>query len=119
MGIPNAGKQAAIDGYKAFVGGESSWVSLHTGAGAGTTGANEASGGNYARKQSVLTSGTTGSWTGTQVNIPCAPGTYTEGGLWTALSGGVFGGSAPFNSGSVIVSGAGASINVTPSASTP
>jgi hypothetical protein len=118
MAIPDAGKQAAIDGYKTFIGGASTWVSLHTGAGGGTTGANEASGGGYARKQSVLTSGSTGTVTGTQVNISCAAGTYTEGGVWTAVTAGTFGGSSAFTAGSVVVSGAGASINVTPSAST-
>lgn len=111
MGMPNATKQAAADAMKAL----GSWIGLHTGAGGGTTGANEATGGGYTRQQTVWTSGTTGTVTGTKKNIPCAAGTYTEGSIWSAQSGGNFVGSAPFSAGSVIVSGTGASIDVTPS----
>lgn len=116
MGIPNSTHQIGCDAVAAV----SSWVSLHTGAGAGTTGANEASGGSYARKQTVFPSSTNASpavATGSTVNILCAAGTYTEGGLNSAVTAGVFRGSAPFAGGNVVVSGTGASIDVTPSVS--
>lgn len=118
MGIPNATKQAAADGVKTRAGGSSTWVSVHTAA-AGTTGANEATGGGYARKQSVLTSGSTGSVTGSTVNVPVAAGTYVEGGMWDAVTAGNFVGSGAFSGGNVVVSGVGASIDVTPSITSP
>lgn len=108
MGIPNATHQAAADGIKAL----GNYISLHTSAG-GTTGANEASGGSYARQPSTLTSGSTGSVTGTAVTVPCAAATYAEGGCFSAVSSGNFVGSNAFSGGSVIVSGSGASIVVT------
>lgn len=112
MGIPNATKQAAVDAVKAL----GNWISLHTGA-AGTTGANEATGGGYGRQQSTLTSGSTGTVSGSAVTIPCAAGTYVEGGVFSASTAGTFVGSAAFSGGNVVVSGSGASIVVTPSES--
>jgi hypothetical protein len=120
MGIPNATHQGAVNGVRALLTTNTAWISLHTGAGAGTTGANEATGGGYARASSVLgapTAATPAVSTGPQVNIPCAAGTYTEGGIFTAVTAGTFIASAAFTAGSVVVSGAGASINVTPSVS--
>lgn len=111
MGIPNATHQAAADGMKAL----GAYVSLHTSTGGGTTGANEASGGSYARQLTTWTSGSTGTVTGTAVTIPCAAATYTEGGVFSASSSGTFVGSSAFTGGNVIVSGSGASIVVTPS----
>lgn len=113
MGVPVSTRQAASNAVAAL--GRA--ISLHTGAGGGTNGANEATGGNYARQETVWTPTGTGSNNGVQVNIPCPPGTYTEGGIWSATSGGTFVGSSPFATGPVIVSGSGASINVTPSTS--
>lgn len=113
MGMPNATHQAAADGIKAL----GAYVALFTGAGGGTTGANEATGGSYTRKQTTWTSGATGVVNGTTQNIPVAAGTYTEGGIFSASTGGTFVGSAPFTGGSVVVSGTGASIDVTPSIS--
>lgn len=113
MGIPNATHQAAADAIK----NRGDWISVHTGAGGGTTGANEATGGGYARKQCVWTSGSTGIVNGTTVNVPVAAGTYTEGGIFSESTLGTFVGSSPFDGGDVIVSGAGASIDVTPSLS--
>lgn len=110
MGIPNATHQAAADGIKAL----GTWISAHTAAG-GTTGANEATGGSYARRQTTWTSGSTGVVTGSTVNIPVAAGTYVEGGIWSAVTAGTFVGSAAFTGGNVVVSGTGASIDVTPS----
>jgi hypothetical protein len=112
MGIPNNTHQIASNAVAAA----GNWISLHTGAGGGTTGANEATGGGYGRVQSTpYTQNGTGTNTGPQVNILCAAGTYTEGGIWSASTAGTFVGSAPFSAGNVVVSGAGASINVTPS----
>lgn len=109
MGIPNPTHQAASNAIAAL----GTWISLHTAA-AGTTGASEATGGGYARKQTTWTPGTTGVNTGSEVNIPCAAGTYVEGGIFSAVSAGTFVGSAAFGGGNVVVSGTGASIDVTP-----
>lgn len=111
MGMPNATHQAAADGIKAL----GAWISLHTSTGGGTTGANEATGGGYGRQQTTWTSGSTGVVNGSQVTIPCAAGTYTEGGVNSASTAGTFVGSSAFTGGNVIVSGTGASIAVTPS----
>lgn len=110
MGIPNATHQASADAIKAL----GAYISAHSAAG-GTTGANEASGGSYARQLTTWTSGTTGTVNGTTVNIPVNAGTYTEGGVWSASTAGTFVGSNAFTGGNVVVSGAGASINITPS----
>lgn len=66
-------------------------VSLHTGD-PGSTGANEATGGGYARQQSsTATPDGAGDNNFTQVNIPClggSPGTsYFGGGIWSVQSG--------------------------------
>lgn len=110
MGIPNATHQAASNAVAAL----GSYISLHTAA-AGTTGASEATGGGYARVQTTWTAGSTGTNTGSVVNISCAAGTYVEGGIFSASSSGTFVGSAAFGGGNVVVSGTGASISVTPS----
>ena len=110
MGIPNATHQAASNAIANL----GAYISLHTAA-AGTTGANEATGGSYARVQTTWSAGSTGTNTGSVVNISCAAGTYVEGGIWSLVSGGTFVGSAAFTGGNVIVSGTGASIAVTPS----
>ena len=52
---------------------------------------------------------------GSTVNVPVAAGTYTEGGIFSASTSGTFVGSAAFAGGNVVVSGTGASIDVTPS----
>jgi hypothetical protein len=110
MGIPNATHQAAADAIKAL----GTWISVHTAA-AGTTGASEATGGGYARKQTTWTSGSTGVVNGTVQNVPVAAGTYVEGGIFSAVTAGTFVGSGAFGGGNVVVSGSGASIDVTPS----
>ena len=110
MGIPNATHQAASNAVAAL----GTYISLHTGD-ASTTGANEATGGGYARVQTTWTAGSTGTNTGSVVNISCAAGTYTQGGIWSASTSGTFVGSAAFGGGNVVVSGTGASISVTPS----
>lgn len=111
MGIPAASHAAG----SAAVAALGNWISLHTAA-AGTTGASEATGGGYGRRQSTPWSADgAGTNTGPQVNIPCAAGTYVEGGIWNASTAGTFVGSSAFAGGNVIVSGTGASVNVTPS----
>jgi hypothetical protein len=110
MGIPNATHQAASNAIAAL----GSWVSLHTAA-AGTTGASEATGGGYTRVQTTWTAGSTGVNNGSSVSVNCAAGTYLEGGIWSATTAGTFVGSAAFGGGSVVVSGTGAAIAVTPS----
>jgi hypothetical protein len=77
-------------------GGAGTFISCHSGAGPGSTGANEISGGApaYARVATVWAAGPSdGVVNGSQVtiNCPAAPGTpITWIGLWTALSGGTF-----------------------------
>jgi len=110
MSIPNAVKQVMADAWKNYA----NFVAVFTGAGGGTTGANEATGGGYARQATTWTSNTNGTVGGSAVTVPVAAATYTEGGLFSASTAGNFGGSVPFSGGSVIVSGSGASIVVTP-----
>jgi hypothetical protein len=67
-----------------------SWISLHT-ADPTSVGNFEATGGGYARKQTVWTAGgSDGVVTGSQVTIDAAAGTYTHIGIWTAVTGGSF-----------------------------
>lgn len=83
MGIPNATKQEASNAVAAL----GNYVSLHTSA-AGTAGDNEAVGGSYTRKQSTPWTKTgTGTNNGPQVQVFCAAGTYTEGGLFSTSTG--------------------------------
>lgn len=82
MGIPSATHQTASNA----VAGLGNWISLHTAA-AGTTGANEASGGSYARQQSTpWTPDGIGDNNGPQVQIFCAAGTYVEAGIFSTGS---------------------------------
>ncbi|AER47582.1 head protein [Mycobacterium phage DS6A] len=115
MAIPNATHQAAANAIKAL----GTYVSVHT-ATAGTTGTSEATGGGYGRKQTTWGAATNANpsvVTGSTVNISVAAGTYKEAGIWSAATSGVFVGSAPFSGGDVVVSGTGASIDVTPTIS--
>lgn len=88
------------------------YVAVFTTVAADTTG--EATGGGYARKLSTFGAASTGSVTGSKVTIPVAAGSYEEGGLFSAASGGTFGGRHGFTGGTVEVSGTGASIDITP-----
>ncbi|KLO25911.1 hypothetical protein ABW16_21625 [Mycolicibacter heraklionensis] len=110
MSIPDATHKAASDAIAAL----GRYISLHTSA-AGTNGANEATGGSYARVQTTWTSGSNGTNSGSAVDINCAAGSYTEGGIFSASTSGTFVGSAAFSGGTVTVSGTGAKITVTPS----
>lgn len=83
MGIPNETRQTASNAVAAL----GDYISLHTGA-AGTTGANEATGGSYARAQATPWTPTgTGTNNAPQVQIFCPAGTYTEGGIFSTATG--------------------------------
>lgn len=114
MALPDATHKASCDAVVAL----GTWVSVYSSA-AGTTGANEATGGSYARQQSTFATGAIsgGFWVraGSLVNVPVAAGSYAEAGLNSAASGGTFVGSDSFVGGTVTVSGTGASIAITPS----
>ena len=109
MGIPNATHQSASNAVAAL----GQYISAHTAA-AGTTGASEATGGGYARQATTWTPGTTGVNNGSKVTVPVAAGTYVEGGIWSASTAGTFVASSAFAGGNVVVSGTGASIDITP-----
>lgn len=111
MAIPDATHQTASNAIAAL----GAAIGMHTAA-AGTNGANEANGGGYARQTTTWTPGSTGINTGSAVNVPCAAGTYVEGSIWnqTTVAGSTFIGSAAFTNGSVIVSGTGATVTITP-----
>lgn len=109
MAFPAASKEAAVVALP-----NRSFASLHTGA-AGTTGANEATGGSpaYARKAITWTDGSVdGSTTGSQVSFDVPAGTYVEIGFWSAATGGTFGGSLALASNAV--PGSQAVVQVTP-----
>jgi hypothetical protein len=112
MGIPDNTHKASCDAVVAL----GSKVSVHTDD-AGTTGANEATGGGYARQSATFPTGAmvSGFWVRTApgVTVPVAAGTYKQGGLWSLVTGGSFVGSDFFANGDVIVVGTGASISVT------
>lgn len=72
------------------------YVSLHT-ADPSTTGANEASGGSYARQALSFAAATGGTAVATQVTFDVPAGTYTHFGVWTAVSGGTFRGGNPLS----------------------
>lgn len=107
MAFPNASKEAAVVALP-----NRAYASIHTGA-AGTTGANEASGGGYARQAITWTDGASdGSTVGSEVSFPVPAGTYVEIGFWSAATGGTFGGSLALSS-SAVFSSAGV-LDVTP-----
>lgn len=86
MPLSNAALQAAYTAVKNLGG----WVSAHTDD-PGTSGANEISGGVYARVQATLPAGTNGSGTAPAVNVPIPAGVTVKFlGLWSAASGGTF-----------------------------
>lgn len=111
MGMPAATHQAASDAIAA----RGNFITVHTGAGGGTTGANEAAG--VTRKPTAWTPDGAGNNNGSPVDIDVAAGTYTEGGIYSAVNGGTFVGSSPFAGGTVIVNGTGVKITVTPKTS--
>jgi hypothetical protein len=110
-GIPTTMKNTLVDTWT----GATSYVAVFTTTAADTSG--EATGGGYARQQSTFPSASSGSATGSKVTIPVAAGTYKEAGLFSAATSGTFGGRAAFTGGDVVVSGTGASVDVTPTVS--
>ena len=88
------------------------WISAHTGD-PSTTGANEVTGGSYAREQTTWGAAASGDQTGTQVSITIPGGnTVTHWGIWSAVSGGTFVGG--FELASSEGFGADGVLNVTP-----
>ena len=86
MGWPVGTKNSVID-YLASLG---NWISLHTGD-PGTTGALEASGGSYSRKQTAWGASAAALATGTQVSFTgLVAAAYTYFGVWTASTAGTF-----------------------------
>lgn len=84
MGIPNWTHQIGCNAVAAQI----QYAALFTGAGAGTTGANEAIGGSYARVAvgaGVPDGAGDNNWS--QVAVYCPAGTYTEAGAFTTPSG--------------------------------
>lgn len=77
------------------------WISAHT-ADPSTTGANEVTGGSYARQQTTWGSASSGDRTGSEVSVPIPAGTtVTHWGLWSAQSGGTFKGGFPLSASEV------------------
>jgi hypothetical protein len=100
MSFTNASKEAAILAIASTI----TQASLHTGA-AGTTGANEATGGSpaYARKACTFSGGASdGSAVASQVTFDAPAGTYTEVGFW---AGSTFVGSLPLTGAVLAVQG--------------
>lgn len=80
----NATKEALASAYANLA----THAALHTG-NPGTTGANEATGGSYARKALTWTGGASdGSTSAAQVEFDVPAGTYTHVSLWNAPTGG-------------------------------
>lgn len=86
MAFTAAALNAMVDAAAAL----GAYISAHT-ADPGTTGANEVTGGSYARQLSTFASASSGSRSGSQVTIPIPTGvTVTHVGIWSAASVGVF-----------------------------
>lgn len=86
MPLATSGLNDAVNGVAAAA----TYISAHTG-NPSTSGANEVSGGSYARQQTTWGAASNGSRVGSQVHIPIASGTtVTYWGLWTASTGGTF-----------------------------
>lgn len=86
MALQTSGLNDAVNGVAAAA----TWISAHT-ASPGSNGANEVTGGSYARQQTTWAAASNGARTGSQVAIPCPAGTaVTHWGLWTAQTNGTF-----------------------------
>lgn len=77
-------RQAVAGGYTAL----GTAFSMHTGAGAGTTGANEVADGSggYGRESTVWGTGANGVKPGSQMTFDLPVGTYVEVGYWDSLT---------------------------------
>jgi hypothetical protein len=113
MAIPDNTHKLVCDALAAVCG----YVSIHEGP-AGTTGANEAAGGGYARQLTTYATGgmSGGLWVreGTEVEVPVDEGDYEEAGFYDAATAGNFRGSDVFLGGTISVIGTGISIRITP-----
>ncbi|WP_068059426.1 phage tail fiber protein [Nocardia xishanensis] len=105
-------RQVLADAYKTLAGSSSVYVSLHT-ADPSTTGANEATGGGYARVQGTWSSGSGGALSMAELTFTAPAGTYTHVGLWSASSSGTFYDKAALSPN--ITLGSAGTIKVTPS----
>lgn len=84
-GPSTTGANAALNG----IAGAGHFISLHTGD-PGTTGANEATGGGYARQNITWPSSAGTLVYATNIPFSLAAGTYTYWGWWSLTSGGVW-----------------------------
>lgn len=84
----------SIDDAIAGITAAATWISLHT-ASPATTGANEVSGGSYARVQTTWGAPATSASLGSQVtiNVPAST-TITHFGIWSAVTAGTYHGGA-------------------------
>lgn len=92
MPLVNAVVDAAVDGAAA----EITHVSLHTDD-PSTNGANEATGGSYARKALTWGASSGTEADATQVTFDVPAGTFTHFGLWDASTSGTFLGGEPLS----------------------
>lgn len=83
-----ATRQELADAYKVTAGASTAWVALHSADPGTTTGANELSGGGYARVQITWSSGSGGTLTCSPITFNHPAGTITHASLNTASSGG-------------------------------
>lgn len=94
------------------IAGAGTWISAHTGD-PGTTGANEVTGGSYARQQTTWGTASAGDRAGTQVSISIPGGTtVTYWGVWSASTAGTFCGGFQLSASETF--GAAGSLNHTP-----
>lgn len=93
MAFTDATLNAAVDAIAA----RGDWISAHTGD-PSTTGANEVTGGGYARQQTTWGAAAGGDRAGSQVaiSIPAAT-TVTHWGIWSAAAAGTFVGGFPLD----------------------
>lgn len=91
----STGEDDALDGSNGLAGSGNNYISLHTGS-PGTSGANEVTGGSYARVQTTWSSSSGGSKAGSQVTINVPASTTIEYfGIWSASSSGTYIGGGP------------------------
>lgn len=86
MAFTDTTLNAAVDAIAAL----GTWISAHT-ADPSTTGANEVTGGSYARQQTTWGAASSGDRAGSEVSIPIpAATTVTHWGIWSASTAGTF-----------------------------
>lgn len=97
MPLTTAERNVVADGVAARL----AYISLHTGD-PSTTGANEASGGGYARQALSFSAAASGTAVASEVTFDVGAGTYTHFGVWTAVTGGTFRGGNALSTSAVI-----------------